>query len=192
MKTINKKGSIHPSVSVVIDHLSYLPAAIFAMVATLCLEDKEILAYLLKDPTPTPTNSNSNKAKKTYPCRKTCSNKNDKHSHAPSFCCQCFPCYMNYWVRWDASPNRQVIHDIILKFEDWVAENSKKKAMTKKEKRKIKYSTTKIESELGKGKLASTMESKTSGGNGVEKGLVRRFLNFIGERVMGGVLGVVN
>ncbi|KAM7270124.1 hypothetical protein ACFE04_029338 [Oxalis oulophora] len=169
---MNKKSSIHPSVSMVIDHLSYHPAAIFAMVATICLEDKEIIAYLLKYLTPTPTNSNSNKAKKTYPCRKNCSNKNDKHPHAPSFCCQCFLCYMDYWVRWGASPNRQVIHEIILQFEDWVAENSKKKAMTKKEKRKIKYSTTKIESELGKGKLASAIESNTSDGSGEEKGSV--------------------
>ncbi|KAM7261779.1 hypothetical protein ACFE04_020856 [Oxalis oulophora] len=61
---------------------------------------------------------------------------------------------MDYWVRWDASPNHQVIHDIILKFDDWVAENSKKKAMAKKEKRKIKYSTITIDSKLGEDKLA--------------------------------------
>ncbi|KAM7262220.1 hypothetical protein ACFE04_021297 [Oxalis oulophora] len=99
---------------------------------------------------------------------------------------------MDYRVRWDASPNCQVIDDIILNFEDWVVEKSKKKAMTKKKKTKIKFSTTKIDSELGKGKLVLAVESNTSGGSGEKNGSVQMSLNFIGERVIGEVLGVVN
>ncbi|KAM7261770.1 hypothetical protein ACFE04_020847 [Oxalis oulophora] len=68
----------------------------------------------------------------------------------------------------------------------WIT--GKNKPLAKKEKRKIKYSTTKIESEFERGKLASAVDSNTSDCTGEEKGSVRRFSNFIGERVMGGVL----
>ncbi|KAM7262025.1 hypothetical protein ACFE04_021102 [Oxalis oulophora] len=164
MKTINKKGSIHLSAPVVINHCSYLPTTIFSMVGTLCLEDKEILACLIKDLTP--TNSNSNKAKKTCPRKK-----------------KTIPIVTTSTCMLHRSA-ANVYH------ATWIT--GKKKAMAKKEKRRIKYSTTKIVSELGSGKLASAVDSNTSDCTGEEKGSVRMFLNFIGERVMGGVLEVVN
>ncbi|KAM3328059.1 GPI-anchored hemophore cfmA [Capsicum galapagoense] len=51
--------------------------------------------------------------------------------HVTSFNCYCFSCYMSYWVKWDSSPNRQLIHEILDAYEDGL--HSKK---SKKERRK--------------------------------------------------------
>lgn len=32
---------------------------------------------------------------------------------------------MSYWVRWDSSPNHQLIHEIIDAFEEWLAQTNK-------------------------------------------------------------------
>lgn len=42
-------------------------------------------------------------------------------SHRLSFDCSCFQCYMGFWSRWDASPNREIIHQAIDLFEDHMA-----------------------------------------------------------------------
>lgn len=42
-------------------------------------------------------------------------------SHRLSFDCSCFQCYMGFWSRWDASPNREIIHQAIDLYEDHMA-----------------------------------------------------------------------
>lgn len=42
-------------------------------------------------------------------------------SHRLSFDCNCFQCYMGFWSRWDASPNREIIHKAIDLYEDNMA-----------------------------------------------------------------------
>lgn len=38
---------------------------------------------------------------------------NSLREHRLSFDCGCFQCYMGFWRRWDASPNREIIHKAI-------------------------------------------------------------------------------
>lgn len=46
---------------------------------------------------------------------------NSLRIHRLSFDCSCFQCYMGFWSRWDASPNREIIHKAIDLFEDNMA-----------------------------------------------------------------------
>lgn len=111
---------------------------------------------------------------------------------------------MSFWARWDSSPNRQLIHEIIDAFEDGLAQN--KKTNKSKKERKKKGSSAADHHGSGTGlkrpdlsirkddssELASMEESSSSssstgceddGEEGTEKGSVRRFVNFIGERI---------
>ncbi|WOK92979.1 hypothetical protein Cni_G01671 [Canna indica] len=76
-------------------HLAALPSAVLALAATLTAEEQEVLAYLL---------SSSGDGGK---CRE------QPRRHRPELGCGCFGCYKSFWARWDASPNRYVIHAII-------------------------------------------------------------------------------
>ncbi|KAF8050928.1 hypothetical protein N665_1854s0011 [Sinapis alba] len=93
--------------------LRLLPATILVLVSVLSAEDREVLAYLITRGTTT-ISPDSNK-------KKTKTKKNSKSSRKhkpPVFNCECFDCYTNYWLRWDSSPNRELIHDIIEAFEN--------------------------------------------------------------------------
>ncbi|CAA0826492.1 Unknown protein [Striga hermonthica] len=63
--------------------------------------------------------------------------------HPSCFSCNCFRCYMSYWVKWDSSPNRQLIHEIIDSFEESLLKGSKKEK-NKRERRKGKNVQVKI------------------------------------------------
>ncbi|KAK8659491.1 hypothetical protein V6N13_029691 [Hibiscus sabdariffa] len=53
-------------------------------------------------------------------------------SHVPPvFDCDCFECYTSYWIRWDSSPNREIIHQIIEAFDDHVTNGETKKPSKK-------------------------------------------------------------
>ncbi|EXB41542.1 hypothetical protein L484_013616 [Morus notabilis] len=136
--------------------------------------------------------------------------------HPPQFNCDCFRCYTSYWVRWGSSPNRELIHEIIDAFEDELLLSRTKGAAktTKRERRKQRNGGGNIgngvntgsgelkRSELSSGKDEPAGESESvqgheGGGGGEgdeeevlssEKGSVRRFVSFIGERIWG-VLG---
>ncbi|XP_020242714.1 uncharacterized protein LOC109820929 [Asparagus officinalis] len=59
------------------------------------------------------------------------------YNHAPNIGCSCFGCYKSFWARWDASPNRHVIHLILDAFEETLESkeaNSKKKRGLKSKK----------------------------------------------------------
>ncbi|XP_010460477.1 PREDICTED: uncharacterized protein LOC104741334 [Camelina sativa] len=110
-----KKGKVHPSPpphplppsssSSKDNSLSVfklLPAAILVLVSVLSSQDQEVLAYLI-----------------TTSLSTTVSGKNKRtHHKAPLLDCGCFDCYTSYWSRWDSSPNRELIHQIIEAFED--------------------------------------------------------------------------
>ncbi|CAO2823607.1 unnamed protein product [Amaranthus hypochondriacus] len=132
MKKLYHKGQIHPSPSSCNQFsLSYLPAAILTLTATLSSDDKQILSYLLSCSSSTPFDFNP--SKKYSKKHLNTINK----PHPPSFSCYCFSCYTNFWVCWDSSPNRQLIHEIIDAFEDdLVSQRKKKQGLSKREKRK--------------------------------------------------------
>ncbi|KAL4555460.1 hypothetical protein LXL04_038079 [Taraxacum kok-saghyz] len=155
----HNKGKIHPSPppppTTTADHLSLLPIAIATLAAALAPEDKEVLAYLLScsltttTTTPTPNNNNTNNNYNNFSGNRKPGNKvnggdgggSGGINHPPQFNCYCFSCYTSYWIRWDASPNRQLIHEIIDAYEDGLI-NNKKSGKNKKERRKTKLSSS--------------------------------------------------
>ncbi|XP_071699198.1 uncharacterized protein [Rutidosis leptorrhynchoides] len=179
----HNKGKIHPSPppSTTTDYLSLLPFTIAVLAATLPPDDKEVLAYLLScSLTTTTTNNNVNNNRKI-------SNKigGGGGSHSPKFNCNCFSCYTSYWVRWDASLNRQRIHEIIDSYEDGLIYNKK----NKKDRKKNKISphapptVTEVVSHAPPQVEANTTD--TSDDVDDDKGSVRKFVNFVGGRIWG-------
>ncbi|GMJ15284.1 hypothetical protein like AT1G62422 [Hibiscus trionum] len=115
----------------------------------------------------------------------------------PLFTCDCFRCYMSYWARWDSSPNRQLIHEIIDAFEGGLAQSKKTKSKKVRKKKnggtggsgglkRADLSLKKDESSELKSVEASGSSNSCCGDDGeegTEKGTVRRFVSFIGERI---------
>ncbi|CAN6810909.1 unnamed protein product, partial [Brassica oleracea] len=107
--------------------LRLLPATILVLVSVLSTEDREVLAYLI-------TRGNCGRASTT-----TKKNKSSKNHHkTPVFDCECFDCYTSYWLRWDSSPNRELIHEVIEAFENHQGENSVSRNKSKRGKKKEK------------------------------------------------------
>ncbi|KAJ6333758.1 hypothetical protein OIU77_009608 [Salix suchowensis] len=212
MKKLYRKGTVHPSPPVISDHLAFLPAAILTLTAALSPEDREVLAYLISSS----GNNNvfcsksSSRQKTTFYTKNSSSS--SSNDHPPMFNCDCFRCYMSYWIRWDSSPNREVIHEIIDAFEDWLLKqgNGSSTRGNKSKKDKKRKGNSQGSGELNKrAELrtkqrmdgSSSVDEKRSGGGGGEaaaaaagggggggeevtdKGSVRRFVSFIGERI---------
>ncbi|CAJ1962606.1 unnamed protein product [Sphenostylis stenocarpa] len=201
MKKLYHKGTVHPSPPLISDHLAFLPAAILTLAAALSPDDREVLSYLISSSSASTFSAN--------PRRKSAA----ETAHSPAFSCSCFGCYTSYWVRWDESPNRQLIHEIIDAYEDSLAQigkKGKKNGKGKKEKRNHKKTCSSSKhahsSELKRSEVASSPSRDSSeleavvegnvitgsgGGEGCEggaveeKGSVRRFVSFIGERIWG-------
>ncbi|XP_038999681.1 uncharacterized protein LOC120125243 [Hibiscus syriacus] len=136
MKKLYPRGTVHPSPPITTDHLSFLPATILTLAASLSPEDREVLAYLISCFNNDVGNrSTHGKSSQKYPAKRSISlSSGSDHDHPPLFTCDCFRCYMSYWVRWDSSPNRQLIHEIIDAFEDGLAQSKKKNS--KKDRKK--------------------------------------------------------
>ncbi|CAH8383989.1 unnamed protein product [Eruca vesicaria subsp. sativa] len=217
MKKLYKKGTVHPSPQTKSDDqlLSLLPFAIFSLAAVLSPDDREVLAYLISTASYSSDRDFTSRLNKTNPHKTS-----HLDNHTPLFHCDCFSCYTSYWVRWDLSPSRQLIHEIIDAYEDSL---EKKKKQTKKKKnvtgkkdrrkRSAKSSvlagssfgpndseiprqlneSTASSSELvdGAGSCNRGFESTDEFHKGTEeaeeeeKGPVRRFVSFIGEKVFG-------
>lgn len=199
---------MHPTPSVVSDHLlSFLPAAILTLTAALSPGDREVLAYLISCSSANFSNNHRKATQKTT----AAGGSKGGDDHPPCFNCNCFRCYMSYWVKWDSSPNRQLIHEIIDAFEDSLLKESKKEK-NKRERRKGKsvkenislgldepkrsdeLSLTKEDSNFGESNTAAESAGEGGGGGGgdeeddvheeeLEKGSVRRFVSFLGERI---------
>lgn len=210
MKKLYGKSTVHPSPPAISDQLSFLPATILTLAAALSPEDREVLAYLISCSSAgsPPFNFSGN------PRLPAASKAVVDGDHEPLFNCSCFRCYTSYWARWNESPNRERIHEIIDAFEDGLAQSNNKggkKGKGRKEKRNKKGSN-KHTGELTRSELASSgnnnesgelesvgESSTTSGGGGEaavtervvdeEKGSVRRFVSFIGEKIWGGAWG---
>ncbi|XP_071722689.1 uncharacterized protein [Rutidosis leptorrhynchoides] len=146
MVELKNKGKIFPSPTPPSngDYLSFLkllPAAIFTIVSVLSLEDREVFAYMI-------TNSMKTTAAASKPIDSKRSRSSKKGSPAngggggagahkpPVFDCDCFECYRSYWIKWDSSPNRELIHQAIEAFEEHLtkgeSEKSKKSPRTSK------------------------------------------------------------
>jgi len=205
MKKLYRKGTVHPSPSssppppTISDHLSFLPATILTLTLSLSPEDREVLAYLLS--CSSSNNHNNNNFSKNHNHHRRNPKVVVDGDHAPLFNCSCFRCYMSYWVRWNSSPNHQLIHEIIDAFEDSLTHTTKP---SRKDKRNKRGSKTKP-SELTRSEFHSSPSealpegSSNGGGDGSEvevgeggdgggdeeKGSVRRFVSFIGERIWG-------
>ncbi|KAL8461546.1 hypothetical protein ACS0TY_032870 [Phlomoides rotata] len=205
MKKLYRKSTVHPTPSVVSEHLlSFLPAAILVLTAALSPAEREVLAYLISCSSANFSNSNRKAAPKTA----SASGSKGGDDHAPCFNCNCFRCYMSYWVKWDSSPNRQLIHEIIDAFEENLLKECRKEK-NKKERRKGKNVKGNISPGLDEPKQSqvsltkddfSSGESNAAADSGgrdeekiveeeeeeeLEKGSVRRFVSFLGERVWG-------
>ncbi|KAK8551652.1 hypothetical protein V6N13_120101 [Hibiscus sabdariffa] len=205
MKKLYRRGTVHPSPPITTDHLSFLPATILTLAAALSPEDREVLAYLLSCSNNDFGNfSTHGKNTQKYPAKRSSSfssRSGSDHDHPPLFTCDCFRCYMSYWVRWDSSPNRQLIHEIIDAFEDGLAQIKKTKSKKDRKKKnggadgsgglkRADLSLRKDESSELKSVEANNSSSSCGGEacgddneEGTEKGTVRRFVNFIGERI---------
>ncbi|KAK1423970.1 hypothetical protein QVD17_19281 [Tagetes erecta] len=185
----HNKGKIHPSpppTTTTTDHLSLLPLAIATLATALSPQDQELLSYLLSSSSSTPNNFHNK------PTHKTTAN------HPPNFNCYCFSCYTTYWVRWDASPNRHLIHEIIDAYEDGLIK-SKKIGKNKKDRKKNKPSVSgscshapPLSDEQDAHAPPQVEEDRADDdddevviGTQSEKGPVRKFVNFIGERIWG-------
>ncbi|RRT57420.1 hypothetical protein B296_00015023 [Ensete ventricosum] len=99
----NGKGRrVHPTpltgAAATRDLLAALPATVLALAATLTAAEQEVLAYLL---------SGGGGGGRWREQRRR------RRAHPPELGCGCFGCYKSFWARWDASPNRHVIHRII-------------------------------------------------------------------------------
>ncbi|KAL5581767.1 hypothetical protein UlMin_014209 [Ulmus minor] len=203
MKKLYNKGKVHPSLSTIEDHyLALLPTTILALTAALSAQDKQVLAYLISRSNINNFSNFSGKSKTTQKA------KLDDDDHDPAYECDCFRCYLSFWARWDASPNRQIIHEIIEAYEAELDKKKKKKkkgksANLKKEKRaksvrddhQRKFVDLVSEEELMNKDKAEEFVDSNGGCEdgaeeeeveiGIEKGVVKRFLSFIGESFSG-------
>ncbi|KAI5672952.1 hypothetical protein M9H77_13316 [Catharanthus roseus] len=231
MKKLYRKGTVHPTPtptptptpppfisSELQQLLSFLPAAILTLTLALSPQDKQVLAYLISCSS---TNFSGNPKNKNNNNNNISSRSGGgADDHPPSFNCYCFWCYMSYWIRWDSSPNRQLIHEIIDAFEDNLLVRQNKKGKGKKERRKGKRFTPELkntcseqscinkeekiipnDSESHVEEEGSTTDdvsaaAAAAGGDdnndhvyaeeeGSDKGSVRRFVSFLGEKIWG-------
>ncbi|KAF5746124.1 hypothetical protein HS088_TW06G00289 [Tripterygium wilfordii] len=200
-KKLYKNGKIHPSP--LTDRSSLIPATILTLATGLSAEDREVLAYLISwNRTSTTNNKFSDQRKasvKSSNRTRGCVDGNLHHS--PVFECNCFRCYMNFWARWDASPNRQLIHEIIEAYEEGLFWENKNKSNTKRRKErggkrvqdvkdKNSGKTKMVDNKVGGVESMEGVVSCSDGGSGgsedgVEDGSVRKIVSFIGEKIWG-------
>lgn len=190
-----KKGKVHPSPPIS-DPLSLLPATILTLTVALSPEEKEVLAYLIS----CSGSSNCNFSGDRRVTRKSSEGSSGK-DHPPLFHCDCFRCYMSYWVRWDSSPNRQLIHEIIDALEDGSAEKMTTKRKKDRKKKDSKSLTDKTPpfversdvDELGAPEAAEVSScdgdvgeiGDEDGDVAPDKGTLRKLLGSIGEKILG-------
>ncbi|CAH9130782.1 unnamed protein product [Cuscuta epithymum] len=203
MKKLYRKSTVHPTPPPVSTQLAFLPAAILALTVALGQEDKEVLAYLISC-------SSSTADRKSSSSAAVCGGgKGGPDGHPPCFDCCCFSCYISYWVRWDSSPNRQLIHEIIDAYEDGLVSQRKRAEKNKREKRKSSnrknrvsgssssssvcpselMNSSELSSKRGESdesdsaEFHSTHSGNNCSGGEEEGGALKRFVSFIGERM---------
>ncbi|XP_023520004.1 uncharacterized protein LOC111783314 [Cucurbita pepo subsp. pepo] len=199
-KLYRRRGTVHPSPPIISDHLSFLPTAILTLAAALSPEDREILAYLISSFSNDFTTVNNFSGHRGKAAHQKPAAARSGSDHPPVFSCNCFRCYTSYWVRWDSSPNRQIIHEIIDAYEETLAESKAGKNSKKERKKRNTGSGSGSVSSPGDGKgsevapkveesRVTEMEAADGGGGGeneAEKGSVRWIVSYIGEKIWGG------
>ena len=211
MKKLNKdkksSSKVTPSIlSNIDDYLAMLiPSTILTLIASLSEEDKQVLAYLISCSNNNPGNLNTksiNNSKARARDHQDGSHVGGKRSgHSPAFECDCFGCYMSFWARWDASENRQLIHEIIEAYEEDSAKETRVKSggtMRRSKRRNTNYRVCSEDQVLVKEEKVVVDEElvglqkedgfgfeEESGEVGIEKGSFRRLLSFVGEKVSG-------
>ncbi|KAG8487979.1 hypothetical protein CXB51_018422 [Gossypium anomalum] len=189
---VKKKGRrVHPSSPSSSPLSSYkdrnsvfklFPMAILALASTLPPQDQEVLAYMI-----------TRSIILTHQPKNKCKKGNNK---APLFQCGCFECYTRFWHRWDSSPNRDLIHQVIEAFEDHLVQNEatpKKQCKASRKKEKVIMvnnicepneseglveTESKGNDEVAEGKLEMEVAAAVAGGGGgvSHKGLARKVL----------------
>ncbi|MBA0586137.1 hypothetical protein Gorai_016890, partial [Gossypium raimondii] len=136
------------------DHLSVLnllPAAILVVASVLSLEDRQVLAYMITRSLKTTTTNPSLISPKKRSSKKHPPPSAARPSHQPpDFDCDCFDCYTTYWLRWDSSPNRELIHQVIEAFEDHLSSGESHKPSKKNARLKRRAANTKTVSRIPK------------------------------------------
>ncbi|KAJ6676459.1 F12F1.11-RELATED [Salix viminalis] len=121
--------------------LKLLPVTILALALSLPNQDREVLAYLIARSILITTAPNPSSLVTQHPkskCKtKSTANTNEKFcdQKVHFFQCGCFDCYTVFWYRWDSSPNRDFIHQVIEAFEEHLVqkiESSKKQSRGRK------------------------------------------------------------
>lgn len=108
---------------------------------------------------------------------------------------------MSYWARWDSSPNRQLIHEIIDAFEDGLAEKrptKRKKDRKTKDSKSLADKTPPFVERSDVDELGAAEAAEVSSGDGdageigdedgdvaPDKGTLRNLLGSIGEKILG-------
>ena len=201
MKKLYRKDRVHPSSPspTIADHLSLLPATIFSLTASLSLQDKQVLAYLISCCSSSPATTSNN-----FPGHQESTSKSridlsgDNKEHDPTFQCNCFRCYMCFWARWDSSPNRQLIHEIIEAYEEGLFQEKKQVKKNKKRRRnRVSIHDSKHENDkgsTGKGSVnlndqQQFVDMNCQSGEEMEveseRGSIRKIVSFIGDRIWG-------
>ncbi|XP_019171505.1 PREDICTED: uncharacterized protein LOC109167056 [Ipomoea nil] len=201
MKKLYRKGTVFPSPPLVSDQLAFLPAAIFTLTLALSQEDRQVLAYLLSCPS-----GNFSTATHHHHKNSSSGKGGGGAHHPPSFNCFCFNCYRSYWARWDSSPNRQLIDEIIEAYEDGLQSKKEKSRRERRKSNKGSVSSSSSSSSSGEvmrksevmmmslnkddsgeadGAAAAALPSHSGEGEeeGGEKGSVRRLVSFLGEKI---------
>ncbi|GMI76689.1 hypothetical protein like AT1G62422 [Hibiscus trionum] len=182
---VKNKGRIHPSPP---SHknpnsvFKLFPAAILALASALPPHDQEVLAYIVSS-TSVPFQSK---------------HKHKKGNKIPHFQCGCFDCYTRFWHRWDSSPNRDLIHQVIEAFEDHLVQNEspKKHSCRKKDKAMLNIvesneaflmaesrGSVTVSDEVAAGDMEMEVVAAVAGG-GVshQKGLARKVVGLFNSR----------
>ncbi|PRQ52649.1 hypothetical protein RchiOBHm_Chr2g0157771 [Rosa chinensis] len=196
-KLYNKKGKVHPSPPPSTpDPFALLPATILTLTTALSVQDREVLAYLISYTNTNNNNNNNSTSINTNKANDAHKAGND-HPDPPMSQCDCFRCYKSFWARWDASPNRQLIHEIIEAYEEKLAEKKRRNPKVKKvRKKKIEEETKGNIDNLPvmKEELSNNPEVDVENSDGDEEGCevevekgssMRRLASFIGDRIWG-------
>ncbi|KAG6425515.1 hypothetical protein SASPL_115956 [Salvia splendens] len=185
---MRNKGKVHPSpnstttaAADAFSLLKLLPAAILSLLTILSLQEREALAYMLSISL---HSSSSAAAKKPPQC---------PHNSPPLLHCDCFHCYTAFWLRWDSSPNRLLIHRAIDAFEldltsaaaaapkikkrrDKFSRWSKPSSPENQERRISAASPPPAEAEVGELSIPGVSVEKTAAAAPSHKGLARKVL----------------
>lgn len=192
MKKLCTKGKIHPSSppANISDHLSLLPPTILTLAVALPPQDRQVLAYLISCSGYSSNNFSGHH--KGRPKRDVSAG----GDHPPEFACSCFRCYMSYWVRWDNSPNREIIHEILDAYEEGLLQNKNYNYVKNRKGRRKRNSNSNPSADAErKGELKENKLVEVSFQGDVEEmrgeeelgkgSSVRKIVSFLGERVWG-------